>query len=81
MNYNKEKHETYVSPPFSSVVYRQEDVQAAFFLMILLVILGEFFSSPAITLADSVSLRMMINTIMDVIDIFIIIIILMTISF
>ncbi|KAF2359440.1 Major facilitator superfamily associated domain [Trinorchestia longiramus] len=42
----------WISPPFSSIVYHQQDVQKVFFLLILLVMLGEFFSSPAITLAD-----------------------------
>uniref|UniRef100_A0A1B0CTQ3 Major facilitator superfamily associated domain-containing protein n=2 Tax=Lutzomyia longipalpis TaxID=7200 RepID=A0A1B0CTQ3_LUTLO len=40
-------------PAFSSIVYRTEDIQKAFFLLILLVIIGEFFAAPAITLADS----------------------------
>lgn len=30
-----------------------QDIQKAFFLLLLLVIIGEFFSAPAITLADS----------------------------
>uniref|UniRef100_A0A6A7G3U5 Major facilitator superfamily domain-containing protein 6-like isoform X2 n=2 Tax=Hirondellea gigas TaxID=1518452 RepID=A0A6A7G3U5_9CRUS len=42
----------WISPPFSSIVYHEQDVQKVFFLLILLVTLGEFFSSPAITLAD-----------------------------
>ena len=42
-----------MSPLFSSIVYKTEDIQKAFFLIILLVIIGEFFSAPAITLADS----------------------------
>ncbi|XP_018028262.1 major facilitator superfamily domain-containing protein 6 isoform X2 [Hyalella azteca] len=42
----------WISPPFSSIVYHQQDVQKVFFLLLLLVMLGEFFSSPAITLTD-----------------------------
>lgn len=43
----------FVSPPFSSVVYKTRDIQRVFLLIIILVIIGEFFSSPAATLADS----------------------------
>jgi MFS_1 like family len=32
---------------------RFQDIQKAFFLLLLLVVIGEFFSAPAITLADS----------------------------
>jgi hypothetical protein len=32
---------------------RFQDIQKTFFLLLLLVIVGEFFSAPAITLADS----------------------------
>lgn len=56
VNYNKSKHETLRTPPFSSIVYNIKDIQKVFFLTFLLVTLGEFFSAPAITLADSVIL-------------------------
>ncbi|RWS13364.1 major facilitator superfamily domain-containing protein 6-like protein [Dinothrombium tinctorium] len=56
LNYNKDIHATYVSPPFSTVVYKWEEVQTVFFLLLLLVLLGEFFSAPAITLADQATL-------------------------
>lgn len=52
-NYKKKEHEYWVQPIISSIVYRTEDIQKAFFLLLLLVIIGEFFSAPAITLADS----------------------------
>ncbi|KAJ8911081.1 hypothetical protein NQ315_015253 [Exocentrus adspersus] len=52
-NYNAEEHEGWVHPIISSIVYRTQDIQKAFFLLLLLVIIGEFFSAPAITLADS----------------------------
>lgn len=52
-NYDEKKHRSWVSPLFSSIVYRTEDIQKAFFLLLLLVVIGEFFSAPAITLADS----------------------------
>lgn len=56
LNYNQDKHTSYVSPRFSSIVYKWEDVQETFFLLVLLIVLGEFFSAPAITLADSATL-------------------------
>lgn len=52
-NYDPVKHSKLVSPTFSNIVYRTDDIHKAFFLLILLVIIGEFFSAPAITLADS----------------------------
>ncbi|RZB40361.1 major facilitator superfamily domain-containing protein 6 [Asbolus verrucosus] len=52
-NYKEKEHENWVQPIISSIVYRTQDIQKAFFLLILLVIIGEFFSAPAITLADS----------------------------
>lgn len=56
LNYNQERHTSYISPPFSSIVYKYEDVQEVFFLLLLLIVLGEYFSAPAITLADSATL-------------------------
>ncbi|KAK8729190.1 hypothetical protein OTU49_008670 [Cherax quadricarinatus] len=49
----KGAEEDWLSPPLSSIVYRSSDVQKVFFLLLLVVILGEFFSCPALTLADS----------------------------
>ncbi|CAG2118116.1 unnamed protein product, partial [Medioppia subpectinata] len=57
LNYNQEKHVSYVSPPFSTVVYKLDDVKEVFFLLLLLILLGEFFSAPAITLADCATLN------------------------
>lgn len=57
LNYNHEKHGSYLSPPFSTIVYKLEDVKEVFFLLLLLVLLGEFFSAPAITLADTATLN------------------------
>ncbi|XP_042149483.1 major facilitator superfamily domain-containing protein 6-like [Ixodes scapularis] len=56
LNYNQERHTSYISPPFSSIVYKYEDVQEVFFLLLLLIVLGEYFSAPAITLADSATI-------------------------
>uniref|UniRef100_A0A1A9WHX7 Major facilitator superfamily associated domain-containing protein n=1 Tax=Glossina brevipalpis TaxID=37001 RepID=A0A1A9WHX7_9MUSC len=52
-NYDDKQHGDYVSPIFSSMVYRTPDIQKAFFLLLLVILIGEFFSAPAITLADS----------------------------
>ncbi|KAI5747651.1 hypothetical protein M8J77_017023 [Diaphorina citri] len=52
-NYDEKKQSNWVSPLFSRIVYQTQDIQKAFFLLILLVVIGEFFSAPAITLADS----------------------------
>lgn len=56
LNYNQEKHISYLSPPFSTIVYKLDDVKEVFFLLFLLVLLGEFLSAPAITLADRATL-------------------------
>ncbi|XP_073998762.1 major facilitator superfamily domain-containing protein 6 jef isoform X2 [Rhodnius prolixus] len=53
LNYDDSKQSSWVKPIYSSIVYRTQDIQKAFFLLLLLVIIGEFFSAPAITLADS----------------------------
>ncbi|XP_012532666.1 major facilitator superfamily domain-containing protein 6 isoform X2 [Monomorium pharaonis] len=52
-NYNDKENKDWVKPLFSSIVYRLSDIQKTFFLLLLLVVVGEFFSAPAITLADS----------------------------
>ncbi|XP_076165616.1 major facilitator superfamily domain-containing protein 6 jef isoform X2 [Ptiloglossa arizonensis] len=52
-NYNERENKGWVKPLFSSIVYRLPDIQKTFLLLLLLVIVGEFFSAPAITLADS----------------------------
>lgn len=45
-----------VSPPFSSAVYKASNVRAVFGILLFLMIIGEFFSAPAMTLADSATL-------------------------
>lgn len=56
VNYNKEKHGQFVTPMFSTIVYKLDDIKEVFFLLLLLISLGEFFSAPALTLADSATL-------------------------
>ncbi|KAK7478828.1 hypothetical protein BaRGS_00029927 [Batillaria attramentaria] len=48
-----------ITSKFSTVVYRQDEVQSDFFILLLLVIIGEFFSAPAITFADCVTLSLL----------------------
>jgi hypothetical protein len=45
-----------VKPLASPVLYEQKDVRNVFMVFLLLIIIGEFFSAPAITLAVSKSL-------------------------
>jgi len=50
---NHEKRSTWLTPSFSNEVFEQSGVEKVFFLLLLVVIIGEFFASPAIALADS----------------------------
>ncbi|ERL87396.1 hypothetical protein D910_04791 [Dendroctonus ponderosae] len=52
-NYKEAEHGAWVKPIISTIVYKTTDIQKAFFLLMLLIIIGEFFAAPAITLADS----------------------------
>ncbi|XP_034235369.1 major facilitator superfamily domain-containing protein 6 isoform X2 [Thrips palmi] len=52
-NYDPKLNKNWVTPRYSSLVYKVSDIQKAFFLLMLLVVIGEFFAAPAITLADS----------------------------
>ncbi|XP_069120457.1 major facilitator superfamily domain-containing protein 6-like [Argopecten irradians] len=47
---------SYIKPKYSTVYYEKHAVQDVFFTLLLLVVIGEFFSAPAITFADSVTL-------------------------
>lgn len=53
LNYDAKANSDWVTPLHSFIVYRTPDIQKTFFLLLLLVVIGEFFSAPAITLADS----------------------------
>lgn len=57
-NYNEEMYGVLVSPPHSTRVYREPAVQQAFMLLLLLIVLGEFFSSPTLPLADGCILNL-----------------------
>ncbi|CAF1042855.1 unnamed protein product [Rotaria sordida] len=45
-----------VKPLASSILYDKKDVRNVFMVFLLLIIVGEFFSAPAITLADACTL-------------------------
>jgi hypothetical protein len=46
-----------IKPVYSSIYYDRKDVQDTFFALLLLIVIGEFFSAPAITFVDSVTLE------------------------
>ena len=48
-----EKRAEWLSPSFSNEVFDRSGVEKVFFLVLLMVVIGEFFASPAIALADS----------------------------
>lgn len=45
-----------IKPAYSTVYYERADVKDAFFALLLIIVIGEFFSAPAITFADTVTL-------------------------
>ncbi|XP_050678637.1 major facilitator superfamily domain-containing protein 6 [Leptidea sinapis] len=53
LNYDPTANADWVTPLHSFIVYSTPNIQKTFFLLLLLVVIGEFFSAPAITLADS----------------------------
>lgn len=56
-NYNEDNYGILVSPPHSTRVYRQPAVEQAFMLLLILICLCEFFSAPALPLADAATLH------------------------
>ena len=48
-----DKRSTWLTPSFSNEVFEKSGVDKVFFLLLLVVVIGEFFASPAIALADS----------------------------
>jgi hypothetical protein len=49
----------YVWPPLTRLVYRADEVDEVFVLLILLVLLGEFFAAPAVPLADAATISLL----------------------
>lgn len=50
------KKEDLIRPEYSTVYYDRGGVKDAFFALLLIVVIGEFFSAPAVTFADTVTL-------------------------
>ncbi|XP_071977046.1 major facilitator superfamily domain-containing protein 6 isoform X1 [Engystomops pustulosus] len=48
---------TTTKSPKTMLQYNQEDVETIFLLILLVVIIGEFFSAPAVTIVDTVTLQ------------------------
>ena len=59
LNYDQTENQDWVRPVMSSIVYRTPDIQKTFFLLLLLIIIGEWLSAPAITLADAAVLSLL----------------------
>ncbi|KAM3917041.1 major facilitator superfamily domain-containing protein 6 [Leptodactylus fuscus] len=51
------KPTTTTKSPNAMLQYNQEDVETIFLLILLVVIIGEFFSAPAVTIVDTVTLQ------------------------
>ncbi|ESO85407.1 hypothetical protein LOTGIDRAFT_107720 [Lottia gigantea] len=56
VNANKSDVEGLVHSPYSTVVYKEGEVKEVFFILLLIVVIGEFFSAPAVTFADAMTL-------------------------
>lgn len=61
VNYDENMHGDFISPPFSHIVYRKSEKDEVFILLLLLMLIGEFFAAPTITLVDTVSIRQIKN--------------------
>lgn len=48
---------TITKSPNAMLQYNQEDVETIFLLILLVVIIGEFFSAPAVTIVDTITLQ------------------------
>lgn len=53
INYRVKENKNWVSPSYSSQIFKKDDVSKVFFLLLLLVIIGEALSSPSVVLADT----------------------------
>ncbi|CAJ0579076.1 unnamed protein product, partial [Mesorhabditis spiculigera] len=56
-NYDEEAYGILVTPPHSTRVYKQPVVEQAFMMLLLLIIFGEFLSTPALSIADAATLN------------------------
>jgi hypothetical protein len=58
-NYKESEHSQWVSPTFSYTIFNRNDIRKVFFLFLLLIVIGEFFCCPSMTLADSAVLNLL----------------------
>ena len=61
VNYDSELHSDYISPPFSHIVYKKSEKDEVFILLLLLILIGEFFAAPTTYLVDTVTIRQLNN--------------------
>lgn len=59
VNYKESVNSQWVSPTFSYTIYSRNDIRKVFFLFLLLIIIGEFFCCPSMTLADTAVLNLL----------------------
>ena len=59
---NEEAAAGLVSPTLTNIVYRTKDIHGVFLVLLILMIIAEFFSAPALTLADSATLGSLDNS-------------------
>jgi hypothetical protein len=58
-NYDESSNNQWVSPTFSYTIFHRNDIRKVFFLFLLLIVIGEFFCCPSMTLADSAVLNLL----------------------
>lgn len=58
-NYAEKGNSQWVSPTFSYTIFNRNDIRKVFFLFLLLIVIGEFFCCPSMTLADSAVLNLL----------------------
>ena len=59
VNYKPGVQDNWVSPTFSYTIFQLSDIRKVFFLFLLLIIIGEFFCCPSMTLADTAVLNLL----------------------
>ncbi|XP_035712169.1 major facilitator superfamily domain-containing protein 6 isoform X1 [Folsomia candida] len=57
MNYDPSRHAAWVSSSLSSQIFKKQDVNIVFYLLLVFVLVGAALSSPATVISDSVVLR------------------------
>ncbi|XP_057375576.1 major facilitator superfamily domain-containing protein 6-like [Daphnia carinata] len=58
-NYQEKENSQWVSPTFSYTIFNRNDIRKVFFLFLLLIVIGEFFCCPSMTLADTAVLNLL----------------------